>query len=68
GRQTVSRTWPGRLLDQLVGLERKERIAFALARLGLASRERRLYVPGDRYGAATDGEAAPPRTLTQPSP
>jgi hypothetical protein len=64
GREIVSSTWPGRLLDALVGVERKERIAFALARWGIGTPERRLYttLQGPRGGA--DGTAASPRDLS----
>lgn len=41
GVRTVSRTAVGRLLVRLVGIEHKERIAGALARLGVASPQRR---------------------------
>jgi glycosyltransferase involved in cell wall biosynthesis len=41
GVRAVSRTRAGRLLVRLVGPEHKERIASALARLGIASRQRR---------------------------
>jgi beta-1,4-mannosyltransferase len=38
----VSRTWPGRLLDRLLGIEKKERIVTSLARLGIMTPTRRL--------------------------
>ena len=41
GYRPVSRTLPGRLLSRLVGVERKEQIAAAFARFGLATSERR---------------------------
>ena len=37
GERAISRTRAGRLLARLVGLERKERLAAALARLGIAT-------------------------------
>jgi O-antigen biosynthesis protein len=43
GRRPMDRTGPGRLLTRLLGVERKERIAGLLARLGIASRERRRF-------------------------
>jgi O-antigen biosynthesis protein len=41
GERAVSRTWIGRTLDRLVGIERKERIVAALARQGVATRAQR---------------------------
>jgi O-antigen biosynthesis protein len=56
GRRPAARTRPGRLLARLLGTERKERLARALARLGLASRERRRFgVLRARHGAREAG-------------
>lgn len=41
GPMPISRTWGGRLLVRLLGLQRKERIASALARLGAMTPARR---------------------------
>jgi glycosyltransferase involved in cell wall biosynthesis len=41
GGRAISRTAAGRLLVRLLGMERKERIAAALARIGIASAQRR---------------------------
>ncbi|MBA4157288.1 MAG: glycosyltransferase [Gemmatimonadetes bacterium] len=43
GGQVVCRTWMGRLLTRLVGVERKEQIANALARRGLMTAERNRF-------------------------
>jgi glycosyltransferase involved in cell wall biosynthesis len=43
GRKVVSRTRGGRVLTWLLGVERKERLVEALARFGLATRERRRF-------------------------
>lgn len=43
GFRPVSRTFAGRFLSRVVGVERKEKIAAALARLGFATRERRQF-------------------------
>jgi O-antigen biosynthesis protein len=43
GNRAVSRTWIGRLLDRLMGVERKERVAEAFARLGIMSSKRRRH-------------------------
>jgi glycosyltransferase involved in cell wall biosynthesis len=54
GRQAVSRTRLGRLLSRLVGLERKERIADALARFGLRTRRRAMLTElRRRHGGGT---------------
>ena len=41
GSRAVDRTWAGRALTRVVGVERKERIAAALARLGVATAAQR---------------------------
>jgi O-antigen biosynthesis protein len=43
GRQALDRTAVGRLLTRLLGLERKERVAAAIARVGIATGPRRVY-------------------------
>ena len=40
GRQATGRIWPGRLLTLLVGVERKERLVEALARMGIMTSTR----------------------------
>jgi len=57
GRRVLSPTPAGRLLVRLVGLERKERLAQALARLGLATRGRREAL---RLRGALAGAEPPP--------
>lgn len=55
GRRAVARTRLGRVLERLVGVERKERMAKLLANMGLASSQRRnlmlLQSLHDRKGA-----------------
>jgi glycosyltransferase involved in cell wall biosynthesis len=41
GPQSVSRSWLGRWLSSVIGVERKERVFNAFARLGVGRRERR---------------------------
>lgn len=54
GRRAVSRTWVGRLLSRIVGLERKEWIADALARLGLRTSKRAFFLElRRRHGRGT---------------
>ncbi len=65
GRQPVSRTFPGRLLARLVGLERKEALVEFLARHGIATRERRRFARLRRLQdpetpAASPGGGPPP--------
>jgi glycosyltransferase involved in cell wall biosynthesis len=43
GRRDVSRTALGRLLERILGVELKERLANALARIGLVSKTRRRH-------------------------
>ena len=43
GRRVLSRTLPGRVLTWMLGLERKEAVVHALARVGIATKERRRY-------------------------
>jgi O-antigen biosynthesis protein len=51
GRRVVSRTWVGRLLSRVVGLEKKERIVDVLARLGLHTSKRAIFLElRRRYG------------------
>jgi O-antigen biosynthesis protein len=44
GRQALDRTAVGRLLTRLLGLERKERVAAAIARAGIATGPQRVYM------------------------
>jgi O-antigen biosynthesis protein len=44
GQRAVSRTWVGRMLTALLGMERKERLVGRLGALGLMTRERRRFV------------------------
>jgi O-antigen biosynthesis protein len=57
GSRTVSRTWVGRCLTRLLGLERKERVLNALARWGLGGRKRRQAL---RMRALPAGTMRPP--------
>jgi hypothetical protein len=67
GARTVSRSWVGRCLTRLLGLERKERILNALARCGVGGRKRRQALrmralqqaTERRSPAAPEGEPAP---------
>ena len=54
GRSLVSATRPGRALERVLGLERKERVAQALARAGFLTRGRRTLA-GLHARAATGG-------------
>jgi hypothetical protein len=56
GRRAVSRTWAGRLLTRVAGLERKERIAELLGRVGLMTRRRREVRAIGRLVAARTGQ------------
>jgi glycosyltransferase involved in cell wall biosynthesis len=58
GRRAVSRTLVGRVLDRLVGTERKERLVSTLAQWGVATRERRSYARL-RQRAVVPGQPAP---------
>jgi GT2 family glycosyltransferase len=62
-RRSMARTWPGRVLVSVLGLERKERVAVALAKLGFVTARRRYIIeprrsrprtapPGDELGGA----------------
>ena len=56
GPRAVSRTWVGRCLTRLLGLERKEWVLNALARLGLGARKRRQAL---RVRALSPGSGQP---------
>jgi hypothetical protein len=43
-RRSMARTWAGRVLVSVLGLERKERLAVALAKLGFVSGRRRYII------------------------
>lgn len=60
GPRAISRSWIGRGLTRVLGLERKERLFNALARSGLGRRERRkaLRLRGLRTGPP-DGSSTP---------
>jgi O-antigen biosynthesis protein len=45
-RRSLARTWTGRVLLEVLGLERKERVASAAARLGLTTTGRRHLLEG----------------------
>jgi hypothetical protein len=54
GRRAVSRTLVGRLVSQLVGLERKERLAEQLARFGVRTSKRAILIElRRRHGPGT---------------
>jgi glycosyltransferase involved in cell wall biosynthesis len=55
GPRAVSRTWLGRRLTGILGLERKERVLNALARLGLGGRKRRQALRMRALPMAADG-------------
>jgi glycosyltransferase involved in cell wall biosynthesis len=67
GARTVSRTWVGRLLTRVLGVEGKERVLNALARLGVGGRKRRQALrmralqqaTEQRSPSAPEGEPAP---------
>ena len=60
-RRAVSRTWIGRMLDVVLGLERKERLANALATFGVMTLKRRRKARLRRHAEADASPAAAPR-------
>ena len=62
GRRVVSPSLAGRLLERVLGLERKERLARLLARGGVATHGRRQFLRRRRLAALRPpGPGAPPR-------
>lgn len=63
GRMAISPTLPGRLLVRLFGMDRKERLVSALARLGLMTSGRRAL---HRHRRMIDDQAAAAETESDP--
>ncbi len=60
-RRAVSRTWIGRMLDVVLGLERKEQLANVLATVGIMTLKRRRKARLRRHTTGDAGPAAAPR-------
>jgi hypothetical protein len=61
GGRTVSRSWVGRCLTRVLGVERKERVLNALARCGVGGRKRRQALRMRALHQATERRSPPPR-------